>query len=222
MSTSWAGAPRGATTTSIRHRARALWLAGAMLAASSCAASLAVLPAAAQAQQRGTGPQRAAFVLTGRSSTPRTAISAFCAHFSVKTVSSIVGAKEHFLEPVIENTTYECIFMGNSASGWEVIISRKAGIPAAELATLAAAEARVAAESGKGAKLIFTALPSIGKTAFSWTYAHSLNGGQLVGVADNKGTTGFGTAMGRGAKTFGTAASHVTVLEHLLALDMAA
>jgi len=221
MSTSCAGAPRGATTTSIRHRARALWLAGAMLAASSCVASLAVLPAAAQARHE-TGSQRAASVLTGLSSTPHTAISAFCAHFSVKTVSSIVGAKEYIFEAVIENSTYECIFLGTTAAGWEVIISRRAGIPASELATLAAAEARVTAESGKGAKLIFMALPSIGKTAFSWTYAHSLNGGQLVGVADNIKTTGYGAAMGRGAKTFGTAASHVPVLERLLTLDMAA
>jgi hypothetical protein len=221
MSTSCAGAPRGATTTSIRHRARALWLAGAMLAASSCVASLAVLPAAAQARHE-TGSQRAASVLTGLSSTPHTAISAFCAHFPVSTVSSIVGAKERTFEAVIENSTYECIFLGTTAAGWEVIISRRAGIPASELATLAAAEARVTAESGKGAKLIFTALPSIGKTAFSWTYAHSLNGGQLVGVADNIKTTGYGAAMGRGAKTFGTAASHVPVLERLLTLDMAA
>ncbi len=221
MSTSWVGAPGGATTTSIRHRARPLWLAGAILAASSCAASLAVLPAAAQAQHE-TGSQRAGSVLTGRSSTPRTAISAFCAHFSVKTVSSIVGAKEHVFEAVIENSKYECIFLGTTAAGWEVIISRRTGIPAGEVATLAAAEARVTAESGKGAKLIFTALPSIGKTAFSWTYAHSLNGGQVVGVADNIKTTGYGAAMGRGVKTFGTAASHVPVLERLLTLDMAA
>jgi hypothetical protein len=41
--------------------------------------------------------------------------------------------------------------MPTNTSGWEVIISMKPGIPAAELATLAAAEARVAAESGKGA-----------------------------------------------------------------------
>ena len=150
MSTSCAGAPRGATTTSIRHKARALWLAGAMLAASSCVASLAVLPAAAQARHE-TGSQRAASVLTGLSSTPHTAISAFCAHFPVSTVSSIVGAKEYVFETVIENSTYECIFLGTTAKGWEVIISRKTGIPPAELATLKAAEARLTAASPKGA-----------------------------------------------------------------------
>jgi hypothetical protein len=49
-----------------------------------------------------------------------------------------------------------------------------------------------------------------------------LNGGQLVGVADNIKTTGYGAVMGRGAKTFGSAAAHVPVLERLLKLDMAA
>jgi hypothetical protein len=124
---------------------------------------------------------------------------------------------------VIKNSSLECIFLGNTAKGWEVIISmRPPGIPAAQLATLKAAEARVAAESAKGVKVIFTALPSIGKTAFSWTYAEPLNGGQLVGVADNIKTTGYGAAMGRGATTFGTAASHVPALERLPSLDMAA
>ena len=77
------------------------------------------------------------------------------------------------------------------------------GIPAAQLATLKAAEARVAPESAKGVKVILTALPSIGKTAFSWTYAAPLNGGQLVGVADNIKTTGYGAAMGRGLRLLG-------------------
>jgi hypothetical protein len=153
---------------------------------------------------------------------PHTAISAFCAHFPVSTVSSIVGARERLFEAVIEKSTYECIFFGTTAAGWEVIISRRAGIPAAELATLAAAEGRITAETPKGVKLIFTPLPSLGKTAFSWTYGQSLNGGQLVGVADNKGTTGYGAAMGRGATTFGKASAHVPVLERLLTLDMAA
>ena len=95
---------------------------------------------------------RAASVLTGLSSTPHTAISAFCAHFPVSTVSSIVGAKEYVFETVIENSTYECIFLGTTAKGWEVIISRKTGIPPAELATLKAAEARLTAASPKGAE----------------------------------------------------------------------
>ena len=220
--TSSAGESHSAATTSTRRGARARWLAGAMLAAGSCAACLAFLPVTAQAQQHGAGSLSAASVPVGRSPAPGSAISAFCAHFSVKNVSSIVGANETLLEAVISKGSYECIFMGTTASGWEVIISMKPGIPASELATLAAAEARVTAESGKGVKLIFTALPSVGKTAFSWTYAHSLNGGQLVGVADNKGTTGYGTAMGRGAKTFGSAAAHVPALERLLTLDMAA
>ena len=222
MSISSAGESHRDVTTSIRHRARARWFAGALLAASSCAASLVLLPATAQAQQHGTATLSATSARPARSSTPSLTIAAFCAHFPVSTISSMVGAKEALLEAVISKGSYECIFMPTNTSGWEVIISMKPGIPAAELATLAAAEARVAAESGKGAKLIFTSLPSIGKTAFSWTYAESVNGGQIVGVADNKGTTGYGTAMGRGATTFGKASAHVPVLERLLKMDMAA
>jgi hypothetical protein len=49
-----------------------------------------------------------------------------------------------------------------------------------------------------------------------------LNGGQLVGVANNKGTTGYGVALGGAAKTCGKAAKHVSTGEHLLAHDLAA
>ncbi len=80
----------------------------------------------------------------------------------------------------------------------------------------------MAALAPKGVKLIFTSLSSVGKTAFSWTYSKALNGGQLVGIADNKGTTGYGAVVGGAAKTFGAAAGHVPVLERLLALDIAA
>jgi len=180
------------------------------------------LPTAAQAQQHGTGSLHAAPVSAGRSAAPGSAISAFCAHFPTSTVGSIVGAKEMLFEEVIKNSSYECIFLPTSASGWEVVISMRPKMPPAELATLKAAEASVSAESPKGVKVLFTALPSLGPTAFSWTYAKPLNGGQFVGVADNIKTTGYGAAMGRGAKTFGSAAAHVPVLEHLLKMDMAA
>ncbi len=43
----------------------------------------------------------------GQRSVPGSAISAFCDHFPVKTVSSVVGGNEHLLEAVIENTSYE-------------------------------------------------------------------------------------------------------------------
>jgi hypothetical protein len=95
-------------------------------------------------------------------------------------------------------------------------------MPPAEVATLKAAEAFFVAQQPKGVKVLFTALPSLGPTAFSWTYARPVNGGQLVGVANNIKTTGYGAVMGRGAKTFGSAAAHVPVLERLLKLDMAA
>jgi hypothetical protein len=54
-----------------------------------------------------------------------------------------------------------------------------------------------------------------------------VNGGQLVGIADDvanskKLATGYGAVVGGAAKTFGTGASHLSVLEKLIALDMAA
>jgi hypothetical protein len=186
-----------------------------LLAAGSCAASLLVLPVMAQAQP------------SGRTATPGSTVSSFCAKIPASKVSSTIGTTVSLTQAVLEKTTLECIYFGKTATSTthpidEVVISMQPGIPASELSTRTKAEARVAALSPKGVKLIFTSLPSVGSTAFSWTYAQSLNGGQLVGVADNKGTTGYGVALGGAAKTFGTAAGHVAVGEHLLALDMAA
>ena len=81
---------------------------------------------------------------------------------------------------------------------------------------------RESAESPKTVKVIFTSLPSVSPTAFAWTYQKSLNGGQIVGVANNKGTTGYGALVGGAAKNFGAAAGHVPAVEKLLALGMAA
>lgn len=220
MSTTSVGESRSATTALIRRGARARWLA--LLAASGCAASLAFLPGTAQAQQHGAGSQHGAPVSAGWSSVPGSAISAFCAHFPTSTVGSIVGAKEFLFEEVIKNSSYECIFEPTSASGWEVIITMRPKMPPAEVATLKAAEAYLAAQQPKGVKILFTALPALGPTAFSWTYAKPVNGGQLVGVVNNIKTTSYGAVMGRGAKTFGSAAAHVPVLERLLKRDMAA
>jgi hypothetical protein len=186
-----------------------------LLVAGSCAVSLAVLPATAEAQ------------LPGRISTPRAAVSTFCSHLPASKVSSVIGTTVSLLRAVLERTTLECIYLGKVAASAkhpidEIVISKEPGIPAFELSTRARAEARVAAETPKGVKLIFTSLPALGPTAFSWTYTKSLNGGQLVGVANNKGTTGYGVALGGAAKTFGKAAGHVPAGEQLLALDLAA
>ncbi len=215
--TRFASASHTATTTSIRRGAWARRSTGVLLAVGGCAAILVVLPATAQAQ------------VSGRISTPRSAASTFCQNknLSVSKVSSIVGTTVSLFQAVLEKTTLECIYFGKVAATVshpidEVVISMQPSIPAAELATLAAAEARVAALAPKGVKLIFNSLPSVGKTAFSWTYSKALNGGQLVGIADNKGTTGYGAVVGGAAKTFGAAAGHVPVLERLLALDIAA
>ncbi|MGA2805575.1 MAG: hypothetical protein ABSF89_14510 [Acidimicrobiales bacterium] len=213
--TSSAGLSHTAATILIGRRTWAFRSAGMLLAAGSCAVSLAVLPATAQAQ------------LPGRNSTPRSVVSTFCSHLPAAKVSSIVGSTVSLFEAVLKKTTLECIYLGKVAATTahpidEVVISKEPGIPASQLATRTAAEARIAAESPKGVKLIFTSLPSVGPTAFSWTYNKALNGGQLVGIADNRGTTGYGVALGGAAKTFGSAAGHVPVGERLLALDLVA
>ena len=213
-STFSAGASHTPTTISIRCRAWAWRSAGMLLAAGSCAVSLAIFPATAEAlQPSATGP--------------RSTVSTFCAHIPATKVSSIVGTTVSLFEAVVKSNALECIYFGKVAASVahpidEVVITKQPGIPASQLATRAKAEARIAAESPKGVKLIFTSLPSVGSTAFSWTYGEALNGGQLVGVADNKGTTGYGVALGGAAKTFGAAAGHVPVGERLLTLDIAA
>lgn len=214
-STSSVGSSHTAAPISIGRRTWALRSAGMLLAAGSCAVSLAFLPATAVAQ------------LPGRISTPRSAVSTFCSHLPVSKVSSVIGTTVYLYRAVLEKTTLECIYFGKVAASSkhpidEVVISKEPGIPASELSSRARAEARIAAEAPKGVKIIFTSLPAVGPTAFSWTYTKSLNGGQLVGVANNKGTTGYGVALGGAAKTFGTAAGHVPAGEHLLALAQAA
>ncbi len=214
MSTSRAAMSHTASTIPIRRRAWARRSAAMLLAAGSCAVSLAVFPATAEAlQPSATGP--------------RSTVSTFCAHIPATKVSSIVGATVSLFEAVVKSNTLECIYFGKAPASVthpidEVVISKQPGIPASQLSSRAKAEARIAAESPKGVKLIFTSLPSVGSTAFSWTYAQSLNGGQLVGVADNKGTTGYGVALGGAAKTFGTAARQIPAGERLLALDIVA
>ena len=127
--------------------------------ASSCAASLALLPTTAQAQQHGAGSQHAAPVLAGRSSAPGTAISAFCAHFPVTTVSSIVGANETLLRPSSRTprTSAYSSHHRERVGGHHLDETEHPGRRARH--TGKAAEASVAARVGKGAKLIFTALP---------------------------------------------------------------
>lgn len=213
-STSGTSRSNTATTISIGRRTRTRRSVVMLLAACGCATFLVALPASSQAR------------LSGRTATPSSA-AAFCAKIPAARVSSTIGATVSLTQAVLEKTTLECIYFGKTAASAthpidEVVISMEPRIPASELSTRAKAEARVAAESPKDVKLIFTSLPSVGSTAFSWTYTQALNGGQLVGVADNKGTTAYGVVLGGPAKTFGTAAGHVTVGEHLLALDIAA
>ena len=221
MSTPRTGAAPRATTAPIRRTARAQWLAGVLLAASGCAASLAWFPAAAQAQQ---GVTLVAPAMIGLGVRPHSAASRFCAHHSAAKVSAAVGTSVSLFEAVAKGRLLECIYFGTKlvVSRPEVVISIDPGIPASQLATLAAAEARVQAQSPPGVKLLFTAQPSVGATAFTWTYQHSLNGGQVIGIADNKGTTGYGALVGGAAKSFGPPAGHIPALKRLLTLDISA
>ena len=147
-----------------------------------------------------------------------TAVVVDRADFSASKVSSIIGLKVALEGAKVEVTTSECIYIGT----FEVIISRAPGIPAADLATVAKAEARIKSQSPKGVKFTFTSLPALGPTAFSWSY--KLNGGQLVGVADNEGTTGFGTMLGGIPKLVGVLKKGGvrSALKSLIKLDMAA
>ncbi|MGA3216749.1 MAG: hypothetical protein ABSD97_13810 [Acidimicrobiales bacterium] len=208
--TSASDARFGPTTTPDPRRSGA-WtrrLAGALLAAGCCAGSLAVLPAAAHARQGAT-------LRPAVASAPSMSVAAFCAHFPATKISSIIGAKVALFEAVIEKGSWECILEGTR----EVVISRDPDIPPSELSTLKKAEARFKAESPKGVDISFTALPSLGPTAFSWSYTD--NGGLLVGVGNNKGSTAWGAVLGANVKIMGAAAPHVPVVEHLVELDMA-
>lgn len=212
------------TRTSIRLTALARWVAGALFAASTGTACLAGFPVAAQAQQAVTGSHRATPARAEPIVAPLSAAGQFCAHLTAAKVSAAVGTGVSLFEAVAKGRLLECIYFGTKlvVSRPEVVISIDPGIPASQLSTLAAAEARVQALSPPGVKLVFTALPTIGATAFIWTYQHSLNGGQVAGIADNKKTTGYGAVVGGAAKDFGSTARHVTALERLLALDISA
>lgn len=213
MGSSKAGSASTAMTTSITSRVRRL--AGVLIVAGGCTASLVILPTTAQAQQGTKAAVGATTRPQASHSLPLSAASTFCAHFSATKVSSIVGAKVALFEAIPEKTSLECIFEGAR----EVVISREP-VPASDLSTLAKAEARFKAESPKGVKIAFTALPSLGPTAFSWSYVE--NGGLLVGVGNNKGNMAWGAVVGASVKIMGAPASHVTAVEHLVELDMAA
>ena len=180
-----------------------------MLAVGTFLSFLALGPMAAQAQVRHEAP----LAVTGTA--PGSAVATFCAHLPASTVSSTVGYEVKLLEAKVENGSDECVYFG----AVEVIIAQHPNVPAGELSTLAKAEAHLKAESPKSVKITFTALPSLGPTAFIWTY--TLNGGKLVGIGDNKGSTSWGSLIS-GRPSLVTGASHITALEHLIKDDMKA
>jgi hypothetical protein len=150
---------------------------------------------------------------------PSSAVSTFCSHLPASTVSATMGLKVSLLRAVVEGSALECLYFGSGAGAGEVVVSKRPGMPASEVATRAKAEATLAAESPKGVKITFASLPSVGPTAFSWAY--QLNGGQLYGVSTSKGTTGYGVVLGGSPKTV-VSRAHLSDLEHLVALAMKA
>jgi hypothetical protein len=196
-----------------RRSAAVLAVAGGLMAALSG-------PATAQGQH---GASALAASATGLSrSRPQSAAGAFCAHFSVSKVSSTVGTEVYLFNAVAKGRSLECEYYASKVGALpaQVVISRQTAIPASQLKTLKRAEARIKSMSPGGVKITFTALPKLGPTAFSWTY--TLHGGRLVAVANNKGTTGYGTLVGGNAKTFGNPSKRLGALERLLSFDMAA
>jgi hypothetical protein len=105
-------------------------------------------------------------------------------------VSSVARARVKFLEAVVVGPSLDCVYEG---PGGIVAIDEAPGVPAVDRATLARAEALTAKSLPKGTKIRFSALPSLGPTAFSWTAA--IEGLQFTGIANDKGTTGYGAEM---------------------------
>jgi hypothetical protein len=211
---------------SFRTSSHTAMSAGLVCAASVCVAALGVFPFAAQAATNSATNSSLARPNSGRPSlSAHSAASSYCSKMTAAKISAIVKTTFKFVESRVINSTVECIYFGTvstSAKGGEVIISMNPRMPYAPLTSRAAAEARISAEVPKNVKLVFTPLPRIGKTAFSWAYQMPINGGQALGIADNKGTTGYGALVGGPAKYFGAPSSHLSTVEQLLALGLTA
>jgi len=153
------------------------------------------------------------------------AASSYCAKLPATKISAAVKAKFKFIESRVFDFTVECVYFAvvpNTSSGDEIIISTHPRIPAGQVATLSAAERRLTSEVPKNVQLSFTPLPALGPTAFRWSYKTPLNGGQVIGIADNRRTTGFGVLIGGPAQHFGFPITHLNAAERLLTLGMAA
>ena len=190
---------------------RARRCARVALASGGLVAGLVILPAATAADPYPAAGGAGAPSTLGRAAS---AASAFCAKLPAAKVSSIVGANVTLFKATVEKHALECIYTGSE----EIVVSKHPAIPAAELATRTRAEELLTSESPKHVKISFTSLSSVGPTAFSWTYV--LNGGKLLGVSDNKGTTGYGVVIGGAPTLIGS--KDLAGLERLLSLAMAA
>lgn len=220
-STSKLGGPTTGITARTRRRA---WMPGAasvLLVAGSCVTSLALLPSTSQAAQRAS--VGASSTRVGRGRVAHSTVSTYCAKLPASKISPIVGGTVKLFEAVVKKGSLECIYFDTSpgVKVREVVLTMQPHMKPA-IFTRSQGEALLKAGSPKTVKILFTTQSSVGIAAFSWTYAKPVNGGQLVGLANYKGSTGYGAVIGGAAKTFGSAASYVSALKKLLALAIAA
>lgn len=177
------------------------------LAAGAALASSAVVPAAAQGA-RHVAPG-AARTVPARAVAPNISAAQYCAHLPSSAISAVVGSTVKLEEADGQKSnTIECIYFGTV----EVLVTRETNIPAADVASRAAAEKTIATGLPKGTKVTFAPLPTLGPNAFTFTAKE--NGGTFTGAGDNKGTTGYGALIsGKPA---------ISKLVSLLKLDFAA
>ncbi|HEX4519306.1 MAG TPA: hypothetical protein VH063_06960 [Gaiellaceae bacterium] len=117
------------------------------------------------------------------------AVSAYCAHIPASKVSAVVGGGVTLRSAVVIKGTLECQYGGATV----VVILKEPGIPAADLATPARAEAKARLGFPAGTRIAFASLPALGASAFSWTA--TIDGMPFAGVGANRGTTGYGSEL---------------------------
>ena len=147
-------------------------------------------------------------VAWGAAAADATPVASYCARIPVSKVSSDVGTAVVFRSATVIQGTFECEYTGPVI----VVILKEPGIPAAKLATRASAEATARSGFPAGTKIVFSALPALGSSAFSWTA--TIAGAPFGGIGANKGTTGYGVEL--------SGKPRISTDEQLIKLGMAA
>lgn len=122
----------------------------------------------------------------GASSDHATSVPAFCSRLSPSKLGSIVGASISLSETSSKGKIIACIF---SSSAGTISIETQSGLPPASTSTLSGAESLAKANFPAGLKITFTAAPSIGSTAFTWSA--TIAGSPYVGLNANRGSIGY-------------------------------